>query len=317
MSEVEQPCPSHAASPVAWSLSVLNALVGDHLRERHYGLAVTMGFFARNRPLRLTHEGLLREHPQPTGRVAVFVHGLGCHEGIWAFRDPAHGPHATSFGARLQADLGYTPLFVRYNTGLSIARNGAHLSVLLEELRACYPRPLDELVLVGHSMGGLVIGAAGQAAGRARAGWLSSVRRVICLGTPREGAPLAQLAHLATTVLHAVPNPITRLIGQLLDLRSLGLKELRGAERAGPAPWPAAARHYRIGGMLNAHARHPLTVLLGDGLVGLPGRRLWLHDDGGDAPAGEHVRLFPHTHHLRLPRDAAVYAQIRHWCESR
>jgi triacylglycerol lipase len=320
MSHGEQPCPSHTGSLVAWSRSVVNALVGDYLHEERNGLAVEMAFYARNRPLALTRESLLRAHPPPTGKLVVLVHGLGCNEGIWAFHDEAHGRHATSYGARLQSDLGYTPFFLRYNTGRSIRENGERFSTLLESLLACYPLPVEELVLIGHSMGGLVIGGAAQAGARAQSAWPHRVRHVIYVGTPHEGAQLAALGHTATVVLQAVPNPITRLIGSIFDRRSTGLKDLRhpaaaraertaGSEAAGRECWPTGTRHFLIAGMLTDDPAHPIAVLLGDGLVNLPGRGM-----PGGAEFGEDVRLFPRIHHIQLARDAAVYAQIREWC---
>jgi triacylglycerol lipase len=326
MSQEQQPCPSHTRSLLAWSTSAINALVGDSLRDERNGLAVEMAFYARNRPLPLSREALLRAHPHPTGKLVVLVHGLGCNEGIWAFHDPAFGRHATSYGARLQSDLGYTPFFVRYNTGLSVEENGEHLSALLRALLDGYPLPVEELVLIGHSMGGLVIGGAAQAASRDRAAWLDRVRRVIYVGTPHDGAPLARLGHTAATVLQMVPNPITRLIGTIFDRRSAGLKDLRNPDRlraegvAAPEAtvrpcWPAHTRHLLIVGMVSGEPAHPLTVLLGDGLVPLPGRAGRSRQaSNGDADRLEEIRLVPRTHHLQLSRDAAVYEQIREWC---
>jgi triacylglycerol lipase len=328
MPDEQQPCPSHTRSVLAWSTSAINALVGDYLRDQRNALAVEMDFYTRNRPLKLTRTGSFPALASSTGKLVVFVHGLGCNEGIWAFHDPGHGRHATSYGARLASDLGYTPFFVRYNTGLSVSENGQHLSALLEALLAGYPHPVEELVLVGHSMGGLVIGGAARYASREHATWLPKVARVIYLGTPHEGAPLARLGHTATAVLQAVPNPVTQLIGSIFERRSVGLKDLRGsdAHRDGyaagpdatlPGCWSPQTRHYLIVGMLAGDPDHPMSVLLGDGLVQIPrrGTRRWKSMAAGN-DVREHVRLFPRTHHLQLPRDPAVYEQIRQWCDT-
>jgi triacylglycerol lipase len=323
----DPPCPSHTNSLGAWSRSAINALVGDYLNDDRNSLALRMSFYARNRPLNLSRDGILRTHPQPTRKLAVFVHGLACHEGIWAFHDPMQGPNATSYGARLRVDLGYTPFFVRYNTGLSIEENGARLSALLESLLACYPSPVDRLLLVGHSMGGLVIGEAARAGGRTRAAWLGRADQVIYLGTPHEGAPLARLGDTATTVLKIVPNPITQLIGSIFDRRSKGLKDLRdgatgprqhlGEESTGGTPtWSPRTHHYMVVGMLAGDPDHPVSVLLGDGLVQIPGRRNRDRGEVGGAEHDDRIRLFPSTHHLQLTRDPAVYEQIRRWCEN-
>ena len=51
----------------------------------------------------------------------------------------------------------------------------------------CWPGGLREVVIVGHSMGGLV---ALRALAHGDAAWTSAVRAVITVGSPREGAPL-------------------------------------------------------------------------------------------------------------------------------
>ena len=53
-------------------------------------------------------------------------------------------------------DLGYTPVFVRFNTGRHISENGASLAALLDELVADWPVEVERIAIVGHSMGGLV-----------------------------------------------------------------------------------------------------------------------------------------------------------------
>ena len=42
-------------------------------------------------------------------------------------------------------DGGYTPFYVRYNTGLPIAESGRHLAKLLQALAAAYPLPIEEI----------------------------------------------------------------------------------------------------------------------------------------------------------------------------
>ncbi len=61
------------------------------------------------------------------------------------------------------------PILLRYNTGLHISVNGRTLAGILDLLHDQWPVPITELVLVGHSMGGLVARSAchyGHRAGR-------------------------------------------------------------------------------------------------------------------------------------------------------
>ena len=57
-------------------------------------------------------------------------------------------------GAALARDLGFTPLYARYNSGQHISTNGRLLAELLETALAGWPQPIDELVNVGATQGG-------------------------------------------------------------------------------------------------------------------------------------------------------------------
>jgi triacylglycerol lipase len=317
---------SDCATPwTAWAQSIINGAVGDYLHTVQNGLSIEMALYVENRPLPLTREALLQVHPQPTAKLCVLVHGLGCNEGSWAYRDPAYPEHETSYGARLAADLGYTPLFVRYNTGLAIDENGQHLAALLAALVTAYPLPVDELVLIGHSMGGLVIRYACHLGSRRHYPWVGHVRQVFYLGSPHNGAPLALLGDIATQVLNAVPNRITRLIGDIFNLRSQGVKDLRAAPMVGAGhpdalphqavPWLTSAQHYLVVGTLTEDPRHLVATLLGDGLVLVPSLPEASPDGEVLYPIpSDHIACFSRTNHLQLACDPAVYQKIRQWC---
>lgn len=318
-----------------WSISALNGMVGDYLRHRRNGLAIEMACYHQNRPLPLTAASLRRVYPHLTAKLCLLVHGLGCHEGVWTFRDTAPDDPDISYGTLLQRELGYTPLYLRYNTGLPVTDNGQTLAKLLDDLLACYPASVEEIVLIGHSMGGLVLRSACHQGVRQAFPWVDRVRRVFYLGTPHDGAALEKLGHTAVTVLQAVPNPVTRLIGDILDRRSQGVKDLRSgnwltedgldadleisqrnSRRA--VPWLEHARHYLLVGTLTEDPQHALTRLLGDALVRLPhGAHGPSPPEAASGPApSPHIKLFPKIHHMRLAHDPGVYEQIRRWCAS-
>lgn len=313
-------------------ISVLNGMIGDYLHERRNGLAIAMAFYHRNRPLPLTTESLHQAHANPTAKLCILLHGLGCNEGIWTFREGAPGAGGLSYGALLQQELGYTPFYLRYNTGLPVAENGKGVAVLLDELLACYPARVTEIVLIGHSMGGLVLRSACHYGLQHPYGWIEKVRHIFYLGTPHEGADLEKLGYLTVTVLQAVPNPITRLIGSILNRRSQGVKDLQhgnllageplnnAPDAAGHAhrqvvPWLASARHYLLVGTLTAEPGHPMTLLLGDALVRLPRAHKQAHPQTGSTSVpNQYVKLFPQVHHLGLACHPEVYRQIKLWC---
>lgn len=300
------PAPGRSHSWTDWGVSVINGFAGDRLRDRQNGLAIAMAFYHQGRPLPLTPARLSQALPAPTAKLCILVHGLGCHEGVWDFAPPAQPDRRVSYGALLQADLGYTPFFVRYNTGLSIVENGHTLAELLNDLLAAYPIPVEEIVLIGHSMGGLVLRSAGAYATRTGAPWAPRVRHVFYLGTPHEGAPLAKLGHFARSVLHAVNGPITRLLGNVIDRSSQGLKDLvsgaGGADDESHFQWLPGVQHYLIVGALFEDASHPIGAIIGDGLVSLPAQR------------GDDVILMPGRRHMRLTGDWDLYQHIRRLC---
>jgi pimeloyl-ACP methyl ester carboxylesterase len=135
-----------------------------------------------NPPMRLIDTDVSPEAPTPA--IAVFVHGLGGHEGQWG---PSYLEALTSHG--------FTCLVVRYSTGLPIRVNGAELaSVLVEHLDRA-DEPTTRLVLIGHSMGGLVITEA-LATDLGKERLVNLVTDVVTLGTPFQGAPLERFARL-------------------------------------------------------------------------------------------------------------------------
>ena len=46
---------------------------------------------------------------------------------------------AVTYGARLQQELGYSPVWIRYNTGRRISHNGRDFARLLNELEQAWP----------------------------------------------------------------------------------------------------------------------------------------------------------------------------------
>jgi hypothetical protein len=290
------------------SLSVLNALVGDYLERSGNALAIRMTFANAGVPFPCEREALATAFPAATARIALLVHGLGTDEACWTYRDDP----ARSYGALLAADLGYTPLHVRYNTGLALVENGRRLDDLLESLVVAYPVQPRELVLVGHSMGGLILRRACHAAGLAGRAWLRHVRHAFYLGSPHHGAPLEKLGGVVTSVLKAVGIAHTDLVADVIDLRSQGIKDLgHGLAPAGggiPLPLaPGVAHHFLVGGLGPTEA-HVATVLLGDAMVRVASAAA-RHPAGAVAPID--VRFFPGVGHLALAREPEVYEWIK------
>jgi triacylglycerol lipase len=306
------------------SLAVLNGVLGDFLEKTGNGLAMEMQLFAEvggAHPLVLARPELARALPAATGRIVVLVHGLASTEQIWEMTD------GSDYGTRLARDLGFTPLYLRYNSGRQIGENGAALSETLSSLTEGYPIPIDEIVLLGHSMGGLVVRSACHAARLGDRPWLARVKRAIYLGTPHLGAPLERIGRVVTSALRMVDDPYTNLVADIANLRSEGLKDLgnadlRAEDRARdrgwsigltdprhPVPLLPEIEHHLVAG---SFADHPLlAALFGDSIVPVKSATGGL--EGAALPPG-HVRRVTRMTHLAIARSPTVYEYVRAWC---
>ena len=322
-----QQAPALAQSPRgSLALAALNAYIGDALAATGSELALAMTLRHHGEDLPLHPDELARALPDAGPRVAIFVHGLGETDASWRLRADAQRP---GYGECLQRDLGHTPIELRYNTGLHISDNGRALASLLEELREAWPVALEEIVIVGHSMGGLVARSAchyGQSEGH---GWTGAVRHVFCLGSPHLGAPLEKGVNALGWALGRVPG--TRPLAHVLNVRSAGIKDLRYGscaeedwcdcdpdelltDRCHDVPFLPGARFYFVAATLSQRPGDPLGAILGDLLVRVPsasgeGRRRQI---GFAIEDGHHVGGLSHFDLLNHP---AVYNQIRAWIE--
>lgn len=307
------------------AVGILNGAIGDYLRRSDNGLATEMTCVEAGAPMPLTPRALAKLQPRPTSKIVVLVHGLMCTEEHWQLAD------GSNYGSRLARDLGYTPLILRYNSGLAIADNGQALALLLEKLLAAYPLGVEEILLIGFSMGGLVIRSACHVAAREGHGWLERVARAVYIGTPHRGAPLERLARVGIELLRSIPDPYTQLIASLSDLRSDGLKDLgdadlRHEDRARrrpalslrdplhPVPLLPEIEHYLAAGALFAEPR--LALLFGDVMVPVPSASNGECDSARSlAWPPDHVKVFPGLGHMALARHPDVYEQIKRWCQ--
>jgi len=133
---------------VAGAVAAVNGIYGDQLANRGNAFALSMAIRRHGRPVALTADSIAAAFPEATGRIAVFVHGWCLTERSW-WRRPRTGEVRRPYGARLRDDLGFTPVYLRYNTGFHISQNGQSLADLLNQLQTLWPVPVDEIALVG------------------------------------------------------------------------------------------------------------------------------------------------------------------------
>jgi pimeloyl-ACP methyl ester carboxylesterase len=287
-------------------VGVLNGAVGDALARRGNRLAVPMTLRSPAGEVEVSFDGLRRAYPGATSRLVLFIHGLGQTEDAWGLRASRHAP----YGGRLAAELGYTPMYVRYNSGRHISENGGELAGLLEQVVAGWPVEVSEIALVGHSVGGLVARSACYCgAGRT---WSGLVRQVISLGTAHRGTVVERAVSATAGVLARIPE--TRPVAHALELRSAAIKDLGhggvvdehwsrgGGERYAEIPYLGSASYYFVSA---------------GGLSPVGRASAWAHPGGGEPmrfPV-DHYREICGAGYFDLLNHPAVYGVIRAWLE--
>jgi pimeloyl-ACP methyl ester carboxylesterase len=312
--------PSPARPPPAQReaiVAALNGVLGDHLAATGNPLATAMALRQAGQPLVLERAALQARFPQAKGRLIVLLHGLCMNDLQWLREGHDHG-------AALAAELDATPLYLHYNSGLSIPENGRQFASLMAQLLAAWPAPVERLVLLAHSMGGLVARSAlaqAQADGQT---WTQQVTELVCLGTPHFGARLERAGHGVDVLLGATPYaaPLARLgkvrSAGITDLRHGRVRPVLAGSQADDAeaalPLPPGLHCYAIAGCLGASSQSLKARLAGDGLVTVDSA-LGRHGDPARTLnfAAERQWVAQGVNHMALLSDSAVAAQLRDW----
>jgi pimeloyl-ACP methyl ester carboxylesterase len=281
-------------------LAALNGVMGDYLAQTHNPLAIEM---------QLRSAGVALSEPFAKGtRLLVLVHGSSMEDLQWLRNGHDHG-------AALAKELGFRAVYLRYNSGLHVSENGRKFAALLEAMAS----EVDEVVLLAHSMGGLVSRSACHVAEEAHQVWRKKLRALITLGTPHHGAPLERGGNWVDVLLGV--SRYSAPLAKLGHLRSAGVTDLRygnvldvhweGRDRfaregdpRGELSLPEGVRCFAVAASLGPGR--------GDGLVPV------------DSALGRHEKLsllFPEAHcftvmnasHLDLLDRSEVYAKLVEW----
>lgn len=328
-------------------LAVLCSAFGDHLEAANSPLAMTMSVRCDDRVVALTPGSLMAAFPQASGGLAVFIHGLGLTEHAWGSASADSGQDGEvrrerGYADRLAADLGLTPVYLRYNAGLHVSTNGRLLADLLDQVVRYWPTEVTRLVLIGHSMGGLVARSACHLGHLEAAGWVPLVSDVVALGSPHYGAPLERVANITALALRMAPE--SRPLAGLLDSRSAGIKDLRFGyltdqtwqhlppsatrDESDDVPLLPTSRHHFVAGTVFRRADGWMADLVGDLMV-LPNsatgqkstvyRQPFPIDDGRRVAGVNHRSLLSHpdVYHVLRSRLSTSYSSANERAQSR
>lgn len=304
------------------AVAALNGVLGDFLESTHNPLATEMRFARQGKLLNLDAEEIKTSfadaEADASGKIMLFLHGLCMNHLYW----PKLGAAQPE---QLASSLGYTSLYLNYNTGRHISLNGRQFADMLEKLVTKWPVPVKEIVLVGHSMGGLVSRSACYYAEQKGYSWRQLLTRIYCLGSPHHGSHLERGGNWVQYI--AGISPYTFPLSRLGALRSAGITDLRygnlldedwvGVDRfhqvgdkRTPLPLPAGVRCYAVAASLDEGRK---GAVLGDGLVQLNSAFGEHEDEGFNLAFPEEHRLhIGGLNHFDLMSYSEVYDFIRY-----
>jgi pimeloyl-ACP methyl ester carboxylesterase len=269
-------------------LSVVNGVCGDHLADSANPLALPMQLL-----------GPIVGSANSPVKYALFIHGLCLNESHW--RAEAH--------VNALEKLGFTAIFLRYNSGLSITENGAQFAQLMQERLS---GPGVEVAVIAHSMGGLVMRSALAHAKRSKLRWPTRLSALVFLGTPHAGAPLEQAGYWVDSIWQQIPY--AKALAPIAKLRSVGIQDLRHGKTyddAKPHKLPAKLRCFAIAASLSADKTGLKQRLLGDGLVPVESA-LGVFANTRLVPE-QNTATFYGIGHLELLYAPSVTAQLVRW----
>ena len=312
-------------------LAAINGVLGDQLVATGNPLAICMSLRQQGKSLVLGKAALAQRLPHATGKLLVVLHGLCMNDFQWTTGGKATA--AYNHADVLAKELGYTPVYLHYNTGLHTSINGQQFAVLLEQLVSAWPHPVEDLTLLAHSMGGLVSRSACRVAEQSGMAWRAKLKNIVFLGTPHHGAPLEKLGNWLDIWLGS--NSVTRPFAAIGQIRSSGITDLRyghvlesswqvdgkeidrfirSPDSREPLALPAGVNCFTAAATTSGEASPLKDALLGDGLVSLRSA-LGQHDEAPhclDFSAKNQWTTYS-TSHMALLSRPDVGVQLLKW----
>ncbi len=304
--------------------SILNGVIGDYLEEKENPLKITMQFRNNAKAITLTKASLKKTYPNISGQILLMVHGSCMNDIQWTQKAHNHG-------IALAKELNKTPLFLHYNSGRHISTNGQKFNELLEELVQNWPVPIEEIVILGHSMGGLLTRSALYYGQKQESSWTKHLTKIIFLGTPHHGAPLEKAGNVLDVVLESIPY--AKPFARLGKIRSAGVTDLRygnlvdedwqnndrfemqGDQRI-HIPLPKGVEFFSIAASVGNTPDSLSSQIRGDNMVGLKsatGQHSILAK--GLKFKKKNIMIVNECSHMGLLSNPEIYAKMKSWLE--
>ncbi len=302
--------------------SVLNGVIGDYLEKTENPLKIDMHFRQQATPIVLNNQSIQNNYPECNGKLLLMIHGSCLNDIQWTKKEHNHG-------RALATALKKTPVFLNYNSGLHVSTNGQNLSDLIEQLLHIWPVPVEELTILAHSMGGLVARSAVYYGKETKQSWISSLHKMIFLGTPHHGASLEKAGNYFEAILRAIPY--TKPFAKLAKIRSAGVTDLRygnvldedwkdidqhkiKGDNRNPIPLPENVACYAIAATTAKAKKSGSTKMMSDTLVTVKSalgkhrsKKKTLHFKE------ENTKVIYEINHTELLSNPTVYEQLISW----
>ncbi len=304
--------------------SVINGVIGDYLENNQNPLKITMQFRHEAKAIPLDSKTLLKTYPAINGKILLMVHGSCKNDIQWTRKEHNHG-------TLLAKELNKTLVYLHYNSGCHISTNGQEFNELLEELMRHWPVPVEELVIVAHSMGGLVSRSAIHYGHQLKKSWTKHLKKIIFLGTPHHGAPMEKVGNNVDVILEAIPY--TKPFARLGKIRSAGVTDLRygnlvdedwqnndrfkmGGDQRKFISLPKKVECFSIAGIVGKETKSISTQLLGDKMVGV-NSALGQHKDPTKNLnfKKKNTWIAYESTHSELLSNLKIYTKIKEWVD--
>lgn len=300
--------------------SALNGVIGDYLEKKDNPLKMEMQFRTRNQETILSKESINKSIKNVNGKILLMIHGSVMNDVQWSRKDHNHGE-------LLAEELNKSLVYIYYNSGKHVSTNGKEFSELLETLVSNWPVPVEEIVFIGYSMGGLLARSVLYYGKLENKKWVKYLKKNIFLGTPHHGSSLERNGNLVDVTLSSIYY--TKPFARLGKIRSAGVTDLRYGNLI-DEDWKGDDRFERLGDQRKAIPlsksvkNYSIAASLGtlkdlnsgDGLVSIDSA-FGKHDNQTKSLnfEEENTKVVYGVSHLGLLNSLSVYDQLKEWVQ--